>query len=163
MGQRQLHFNDFAEVCAEVNRLHRGGYEKLGQWDLAQICDHLAYFMQGSLDGFTFRVPWLIKVLFGRLVLRSILKHRRMKEGAPTPQKPPPAAGGDEPTAVGQFHKVVERFQAHTGDFHSSPFFGYLTPQQWSELHLIHCAHHLGFLAARASQGQNETEGTGTS
>jgi len=150
--QRQLQFNDFAEVQAEVDRLHQRGYEKLGQWDLAQVCDHLTYFVQGSLDGFTFRVPWLLKVLFGRFVLRRILKQRRMKEGGFTPQKPLPAAGGDEPAAVVRFKQSIERFQAHPGEFQPSPFFGHLTPQQWRDLHLIHCAHHLGFLAPRAGQ-----------
>jgi hypothetical protein len=150
--QRQLQFNDFAEVQAEVDRLHQRGYEKLGQWDLAQVCDHLTYFVQGSLDGFTFRVPWLIKVLFGRFVLRRILKQRRMKEGISTPQRPLPAAGGDEPAAMARFKQVIERFQAHQGELQPSPFFGHLTPQQWRDLHLIHCAHHLGFLAPRASQ-----------
>jgi hypothetical protein len=149
MGQRQLQFNDFAEVLAEVDRLHREGYEKLGQWDLAQVCDHLTYFMQGSLDGFTFRVPWLLKVLFGRFMLRRILKQRRMKAGIPTPQKPPPPVGGDEAAAVARFRQVVERFQAHQGELRPSPFFGHLTPQQWRDLHLIHCAHHLGFLAPK--------------
>jgi hypothetical protein len=153
VGQRQLQFKDFAEVCAEVDRLHREGHDKLGQWDLAQVCDHLTYFVQASLDGATFRVPWLVKVLFGRLVLRRILKEGRMKEGAPTPQKPLPTAGGDEAAAVARFKQVIERFQAHQGEFHASPFFGYLTPEQWRELHLIHCAHHLGFLSPKAALG----------
>jgi Protein of unknown function (DUF1569) len=144
--QRQLAFQDYAEVLAEVDRLHRDGYQKLGQWDLAQVCDHLSYFMQGSLDGFTFRVPWLLKVLFGRMVLRRILTERRMKEGGPTPQKPLPPPGGDEAAAVERFKQVVERFQSHRGEFHDSPFFGHLTPQQWHDLHLIHAAHHLSFL-----------------
>jgi Protein of unknown function (DUF1569) len=144
--QRQLAFTDYAEVLAEVDRLHRGGYEKLGQWDLAQIGDHLTYFMLASLDGPTFRVPWLLKVLLGRLVLRRILKTRRMKPGAPTPQKPPPTAGGDESAAVTRFKQTVARLQAHRGELVASPFFGYLTPEQWRDLHLIHCAHHLGYL-----------------
>jgi Protein of unknown function (DUF1569) len=149
VAQRHLQFTDFAQVHAEVDRLHQEGYEKLGQWDLAQVCDHLGYFVEGSLDGFTFRVPWLLKVLFGRLVLRSILKRQRMKAGVPTPQNPLPPAGGDEAAAVARFKQVIDRLQAQQGELHRSPFFGYLTPQQWRNLHLIHCAHHLGFLAPK--------------
>lgn len=146
MPQRQLAFTDYAAVLAEVDRLHRGSYEKLGQWDLAQICEHLTYFMLASLDGARFRVPWLLKVLLGRLVLRRILKTRRMKAGTPTPQKPLPASGRDETAAVAHFKQTVERLQAHRGELVASPFFGYLTPEQWHDLHLIHCAHHLGYL-----------------
>jgi Protein of unknown function (DUF1569) len=151
MEHRQLQFKDFGEVLAEVDRLHRGGYRKHGQWDLAQTCDHLAYFIQGSLDGATYRVPWLFKVLFGRLVLRRILKQRRMKPGVPTPQKPLPAPGGDEPAAVERFKQVVERLRSHTGELHPSPFFGHLTPDEWRELHLIHCAHHLRYLRPKTA------------
>jgi hypothetical protein len=147
---RQLDFNDFPAVLAEVERLHRDGYEKLGHWDLAQVCDHLTYFMQGSLDGYTFRVPWLFKVLFGRLALGLILKNRRMKAGITTPQKPLPAPGGDESAAIERYRQVVERLQAHQGELHASPFFGYLTPQQWRELHLIHASHHVGFLRPKS-------------
>jgi hypothetical protein len=151
MGQRQLDFKDFAEVRAEVDRLHGGGYEKLGQWDLAQVCDHLTYFIQGSLDGHAFRVPWLIKFLFGRLVLRRILKTRRMRSGITTPQKPLPGPGGDEAAAVAHLQQTIVRLQAHQGEMHNSPFFGHLTPQQWRDLHLIHCAHHLGYLAPKSA------------
>src|SRR5262245_16906359 len=113
------------------------------------MCDHLAYFMQGSLDGFTFRVPWLLKFLFGRMALRRILKERRMKADVPTPQKPLPAPGGDETAAVERLKQQMERLRNHQGELHASPFFGYLTPEEWRELHLIHCAHHLGNLSPK--------------
>jgi hypothetical protein len=143
---RNLEFRNCQEVAADLDRLHAGGYEKTGSWDLAQVCDHLAYFIHGSLEGFTFRVPWLFKVLFGRLVLRRILSQRRMKAGITTPQKPLPPPGGDEAAAVARLKQVLQRLETHPGELQPSPFFGYLTPQQWRELHLIHCAHHLGFL-----------------
>jgi hypothetical protein len=107
MERRQPDFKDFDEALAEVDRLHTGGYEKCGQWDLAQTCDHLTYFIQGSLDGHPYRVPWLFKVLFGRLVLRSILKKRRMRAGVTTPQKPLPQPGADESAAVGRFQQII--------------------------------------------------------
>src|SRR5881275_3138817 len=116
MQTRDLEFRTGREVAAEVDRLLSGGYDKAGNWDLAQVCDHLAYFIEGSLDGATYRVPWLFKVLFGRMVLRRILTQRRMKPGVPTPQKPPPAPGGDEAAAVARLKQTVERLRAHRGE-----------------------------------------------
>lgn len=146
MPQRNLDFHDFPEVVAELDRLHAKGYEKTGNWDLAQVCNHLAYFIDGSLDGATYKVPWIFKALFGRLVLKRILSQRRMKVGVFTPQKPLPQPGGDEAAAVARLKQCIQRFQAHQGELQPSPFFGNLTPREWRELHLIHCAHHLGFL-----------------
>lgn len=146
MQQRVLEFADATAVVAELNRLQRSGQVARGRWNLAQACDHLAYFIEGSLDGHQFTTPWLLKVLFGRMVLRRILKSGKMKSGVPTPQKPLPAPGSDEAAAVARLTKAVERLFAHNGELHASPFFGYLTPEEWRRLHLIHCAHHLGFL-----------------
>jgi hypothetical protein len=148
MQKRQLDFQDLGAIKADVERLRRG-YDKVGTWDLAQTCDHLAYFIEGSLDGHPYRVPWLLKVLLGRLLLRRILSQRRMRSGAPTPQKPLPAPGGDPDAAVARLERALDRLTSHAGELHASPFFGYLTPQQWRDLHLIHCAHHLSFLQPR--------------
>lgn len=146
MGHRQLDFKTYDEALAEVDRLHKSGYVKQGNWDLAQICDHVNFFMVGSLDGHQFRVPWLFKVLFGRFVIKRILGKRQMKAGISTPQKPLPQPGGDEAAAVARYKQTLERLRTHQGDLIPSPFFGYLTPEQWRDLHLIHSAHHFGFL-----------------
>ena len=143
--QRALVFSDRPQIVAELDLLRRG-YVARGQWDLAQTCDHLAYFIEGSLDGHQFKVPWLLKVLLGGMVRRRILKSGKMKAGVPTPQKPLPAPGGDEAVAVARLSKALDRLFAHEGELHASPFFGRMTPAEWRRLHLIHCAHHLGFL-----------------
>ncbi len=150
MAQRQLDFKTIDEAFAEVDRLQQGGYTKLGQWDLAQICDHVTFFVRGSLDGHQFRVPWLLKILFGRLVIKRILGKRQMKAGVFTPQKPLPESGGDESASVARYKQTMERLRSHQGELIDSPFFGHLTPQQWRDLHLIHSAHHLGFLQPKS-------------
>ena len=47
--------------------------------------------------------------------------------------------------------QLIQRFQQHQGSLHPSPLFGPLTRQQWDDLHVIHCSHHLGFLIAKES------------
>src|SRR5262245_17025732 len=116
MPQRQLEFKSFADVRTELDHLHKGGCEKLGQWDLAQVCDHLSYFIRGSLEGFTFRAPWLLKFLFGKMVLKRILSQRRMKTGGFTPQNPLPSPGGDEAAAVARLKELLDSFEAHAGE-----------------------------------------------
>jgi hypothetical protein len=149
----QLDFHNFDEALADVDRLHRDGYEKAGQWGLAQTCGHLTYFIKTSLDGATFRVPWLLKVFFGRWMLRRILKTRRMKAGIQTPQKPLPEPDGDEAAAVQRYKQMIQRLRSHQGEMHASPFFGHLTSAEWCEMHLIHAAHHLAYLLPRSAAG----------
>ena len=152
MNLRNLEFTDFNAVRTELDRLQRGGYEQAGTWDLAQVCNHLSYFMTGSLDGHQFKVPWILKALLGRLVLRRILKNRKMKRGVFTPQKPLPEPGGDEAPPSPNSRRRLLDLRSHKGEFIDSPFFGHLTPDQRRELHLIHAGHHLGYLIPKRSQ-----------
>ena len=157
MERRSLMFADLEGVRADLHNLRQLGYSKVGTWDLAQTCDHLGYFIEGSLDGWHFKVPWLLKVLFGRIALNQILRKNYVKVGIPTPQKPLPSPGGDEAAAVSRLEGLLERLRTRQGEFHDSPFFGHLTPDQWQQLHRIHCAHHLSFLIPN---GEKEPMGT---
>ncbi|MFL5328297.1 MAG: DUF1569 domain-containing protein [Gemmataceae bacterium] len=143
--KRELKFESPREVKAELARL-QAGYKPGGNWNLAQTCDHLAYFIEGSLDGHQFKVPWIFKFLFGRMVLKRILGSGRMKAGVFTPQKPLPAPDIDLAKSVARLNTALDRLEAHQGELQDSPFFGHLTPDQWRQLHMIHCAHHLGNL-----------------
>ncbi len=146
MDQRSLSFQSTAEVKAEIDRLHRGGYTATGKWNLGQVCDHLAYFIEGTLDGHKFKVPWLFKVLFGRMVLKRILNSGKMKAGVFTPQKPLPDPNVNSDAEVARLCKALDRLESHRDEMYDSPFFGHLTPDEWRRMHMIHCAHHLGYL-----------------
>lgn len=146
MPQRQLDFQSINDAIAELERLEKSGCTSLGNWDFAQVCDHLSFFVEGALDGHQFKVPWIFKAMFGRMVLNRILSKRHMKPGVFTPQKPLPLPGGDPKAAAARLRKALIRMRDHMGEFHDSPFFGHLTPDQWCELQTIHCAHHFGFL-----------------
>ena len=63
MNRRQVDFRDFETVKTDVQHLHEAGYDKVGEWDLAQICRHLTITMDRSLNGFPFKGPWLVRKL----------------------------------------------------------------------------------------------------
>lgn len=146
MPQRVLQLTSFDQVRQEVERLHQQGYERAGNWDLAQVLNHFSFFLKGSLDGYTFKVPWIIKVLLGKSVKNRILREQRMKSGVFTPQKPLPPPNADESQAVSEFLELLARFDQHQGEYRESPFFGKLTRDECRQLNLIHCNHHLGYL-----------------
>ena len=146
MPQRELELGTINDAITELDRLERSGCTPLGNWDFAQVCNHLAFFIEGGLDGHKFKVPWIFKALFGRMVLKRILNKHKMKPGVFTPQKPLPEAGGDPKVAAARLRQALIRTRDHPGEFIPSPFFGYLTPDQARELVVIHCAHHFAFL-----------------
>ncbi len=50
--RRQLRFNDLDEVVRDAETLLAKGYQKAGNWDLAQCCKHLAEWMRFPVEGF---------------------------------------------------------------------------------------------------------------
>lgn len=143
---RQVHFSTFDELLDDTRRLHAAGYRRGGQWTLGQICEHLAYFIEGSVQGFSLRIPWFVRAIARRFFLPSMLKHGKMRPGLATPQRPLPEPAADESPAVERLRRAVEQFESHVGPYAPSPIFGRLTPDDWRRLHLIHAAHHLAFL-----------------
>lgn len=148
MQRRKLNLNSLEEIIADVERLQNGGYEKAGNWDLQQVCDHLAYFVRGSLEGYPDKVPWFVRVFVGKRLLKKLLRGEPIQAGFPIPEKLVPKVGGDEGEAVKQFQELLERLKTQT-ELHPSPFFGTLTKEQWLKLHTLHCNHHLSFLVLK--------------
>jgi hypothetical protein len=143
--RRPLEFHDMHEVVADVQRLQDEGYDRAGNWTLSQVCDHLAIFFRGSLDGFSQKVPWLIRVLLGRMIFRWIMR-RGMGEGVKVPKGFLPGDPRSDSAAAEDLIQLVERFRNQVGEYQPSPLFGRLSRDEWTRLHLIHCAHHLSFL-----------------
>ncbi len=146
MNRRTLDFRSFDEVWADVQALHQSGYQRAGNWSLGQICDHLAIFIRGSLDGFDRMMPWLLRATVGRYFLKKILRERRMKAGLRVPQKSLPGNVVEDAPAVKSFGELLDRYRTYSGPMHPSPIFGDLTRETWTDLHLVHASHHLSFL-----------------
>jgi hypothetical protein len=155
--RRHLKFTRLGEAVADAQSLHAGGYERLGNWDLAQTCDHLTQWMIYPLDGYP-KAPLPIRLMLaamrvtiGRVIFRQVVKTGTMRPGSPTMPETVFEPGRDESAAVERFRRAVERFESHAGPLHPSPLFGNLTRNDAMQLQLVHCAHHLSFLRAKAN------------
>src|SRR5262245_7088988 len=104
--RRVLKFESLDEAVRDAERLSERGYEKAGNWDLAQCCHHLAVLMTYPLDGFPpFRFPAsfgirLLKWTVAKRWLRKVLATGVWPAGTPTDGRTVPAAGGDDAAAV---------------------------------------------------------------
>lgn len=145
-ARRNLDFKTFDDALAEAEQLLNHPYERRGNWDLAQACDHLADSFEGSVRGFDFGAPRIIQSLVGQFALRYLLKHRRAPFRPRVPKRLEPPSGKDPGACVSRLRNSIKEFESHPGDLAAHPFFGKITRDQWRQIHLFHCSHHLAFL-----------------
>jgi hypothetical protein len=153
--RRNLTFATLDEVVADAENLLARGYDRAGNWDLAQVAGHVAEWMRFPLDGFP-KAPllvrpvlWLMKVTAGKKMREKILAEGFGAGGRTMPETVP-AAGGDEAAAVARLREVAGRWKAHAGGVYPSPLFGAMTKDVALRLQLKHAAHHLSFLVPRS-------------
>ena len=151
MKRRRLQFEDFDAVLDEVDRLRATGCAGVGNWDLAQVCDHLGFAIEGSVDGFPAKGPWWVRTFVGPRARRRLFAAGRMSSGVKIPERFTPKPGLDLNQSVDRLRRAVVLFASHRGKFDSHPFLGRLTADEWRRFHLIHSAHHLGFLVPHVS------------
>jgi hypothetical protein len=153
--RRQLRFGTLDEAVRDAENLLAKGYDRAGNWDLAQCCHHLAAVMTYPLDGFP-RTPfplnvvaWLLRRTVAPGWVKRVLESGVWPTGTPTDKRTVPAPGGNDAEAVAGLKRAVERLLGHAGPLRPSPLFGMLDKETLVKLHRIHTAHHLSFLAPR--------------
>lgn len=154
-ARRQLKFGSLDEVVRDAEHLLAVGYERAGNWDLAQCCGHLVEWMRFPMDGFP-RPPLPIRMMFavlrpliGRKELLRAIETNEMRSSGTDP-KTIPQPGGDPAAAVAKLKDTVERMKSYTGEIRPSPFFGKMTREEWFGLNRVHAAHHLSFLIPKS-------------
>jgi hypothetical protein len=145
-GRRKLTFRSFDEVLADAERLVSSpNTTTLGNWPLSQLLTHLTKGINGSIDGISGKAPWFLRligpIVKGRIIKNGMSPGFKLPKGreaesfpaAPSPQE----ALGKLRDAVGRLKQ--ERMTAR------HPFFGKLTHEEWTRLHLRHAEMHLSF------------------
>jgi hypothetical protein len=150
MERRTVRFTSFDEALRDGEALMAGGYDRAGNWGLAQVSDHLALVIGMSVDGFPSRAPWPVRFLARWLVLPRIFRHQVFRRRVAAPKYVVPPDTSDDRAALQRLRTAIDHFRGHTGEMAPSPFFGPLTTDEWREVHLWHCEHHLSFLLPRS-------------
>lgn len=144
--RRSLDLADLDAVMNEVRRLHHGGYDRAGGWDLAQVCEHLAIGIKGCMDGIPFKAPLFFRLIGPILFKPRIFRTRQLRAGYPAPPALVPADGLDASAAIHRLQDTIDRLKRHAGPLHPSPYLGALTKDEWMQFHSIHASLHLSFL-----------------
>jgi hypothetical protein len=154
--RRPLRFNDLDEVVQDAESLLTRGYDKAGNWNLAQVCGHLAEWLRFPVEGFP-KAPapiravfWVLRKTVGRKKLLTYITTGSFPAGKPTMPETVPPAGGDPREAIEKLKTGVDRLKAHTGPIVPSPLFGPMTKDEAVRMQLVHAAHHLSFLVPKS-------------
>jgi hypothetical protein len=146
--RRNLNFDHLGDCVSECHRLLAAGYVINGNWNLAQICQHLRLTIEASLNGYP---TWMtvigypLRPLLRRFMMPSLLAGKS-PSGVKTAGMFVPQPTQDDSAEVNKFSQCVEQFLAHTGELHSHPGFGKMNLQEFGAFHTAHAAHHLSFL-----------------
>ncbi|TWT52355.1 DUF1569 domain-containing protein [Allorhodopirellula solitaria] len=151
--KRTLDFHTGEEAIAEIERLRRGGYTQLKNWNLTQVCEHLTVTMSGGMDGFGFRLPRILRSTVVKWVFYHILKTRKMSS-VPTLKrlKPTSPDGPDDDAIIDHGIATIRRAIEFPGPIENYPFLDDLDVEDWRQFMWLHAAHHLGFLQPNDSQ-----------
>ncbi|QEG42307.1 DUF1569 domain-containing protein [Roseimaritima ulvae] len=149
-SRRELKLDHLDDCLRECRRLLQTGYERRGNWSLAQICAHVRLTIEASLDGYP---SWMTTIGYPlRPLLRRFMLPRLLAGNSPSGVKTAgmfvPPADLDDAAEVDKFARCVERFRGHSREPHAHPGFGKMNLQEFGAFHAAHAAHHLSFLAA---------------
>lgn len=146
MTRRRLQFADFAAVLAEADGLIVTGYDRLGQWSLGQMATHLAIVSEMARQGFPWYLPWPIYWPVRWFALPGVLRREAITIRIPGPKFAMPPGAIDDRAGVERLRAALITLDGPGDKFYPSPIFGPLTREQWKQVTLWHCEHHLGFL-----------------
>jgi hypothetical protein len=144
-SRRPLRFKSITDIPLDVDVL-LAAHITVGRWSLAQICNHLTFTIEGSLDGFPLRTaPRIVQLTFGQLAIASMLLTGRIARNFPLPKRYCPAPELDLATEAARLAAAVDRYTRHAGPLAPHPFIGRMSRRRYDRYHCIHCAHHLSF------------------
>jgi hypothetical protein len=148
-GRRSLRYNSLDDIMPDVENLLNGN-STVGNWSLAQICQHLAMVLRRVVD-MPASTPADPSLWVGDEKKRKVLESGMMPEGVQgPPQVMPTETRGEADEADALRHAVAHYKASPTGPVIPHRFFGPLSRAEWEKLMLIHCAHHLSFANPKA-------------
>lgn len=148
MKRRNLDFHSADDAITEIQRLRESGYERAGNWNLTQICQQLTATLKGGMNGFGFRIPWILRATVSKWAFRHALKTRKLDSGYPTFKslKPSQEDGADDDDVIDECIASIRRSADFAGLVHDHPLLNDISLEDWLQFMWIHAAHHLGFL-----------------
>src|SRR3954471_16085251 len=113
--RRTLSYHSAADVAADVRHLREAGYDKCGQWSLAQACHHLDTICRFVMSPGE-PVPNTPEQDARRPMLDQVMGSGKLPSGIEAPESVRPPAEVAE-AAIDRFLKTLETFDEFPGPY----------------------------------------------
>lgn len=152
--RRPLTFATLSDAVADARRLSESGYERAGNWNLAQVLDHLNKTLAMAVSPYPRPVPALFRPLLRWLIYRRMKRGDVIRFRASAPSSLQPDEQLDELQVLAEFERLCALLENDTTQLVPlHPFFGAFTTEDWRIMQRWHAAHHLSFLVPPTSPG----------
>jgi hypothetical protein len=145
-GRRKLRFETLDDLEADVQRLADVEVKTLGNWSLAQLFNHLASGLNSTIDGSTFKAPFLFKLMAPfmkkKFIYGSIPAGFQISREAEAQFQPKDDV--EFATALGELQQAIARVK-EADSFAPHPMFGKISKEENVQFQLRHAEMHLSF------------------
>jgi len=148
--RRTLRFETLDQALAEAARLaalqKSGAAQYAGNWDAAQILNHVGAWAEYAYVPNPVRAPWFVKLLV------KPMKNKFLNQGLPAGRLIPKIPGGTTHIEKMPIDQALERFQKSFTRLKTdpptqpSPVFGRMTHEEAIKLNLRHAELHMSFV-----------------
>lgn len=154
-------------ICDEARRLRETGALHGRAWSLAQVCEHLALAVQGTVDPLVFaaspsdnlKAPeqptWWTSLSRWQRLKRRTMKHGllwsgRFPDAVPSPGSVLPTAAPVLDLAIDRLGSAAKAFdrklRSPDAQWVPHPLLGPMSGRQWKRFHDLHARHHFKFM-----------------
>jgi hypothetical protein len=136
---------DNQKIIKRIQKVSQNSVRQWGKMNAAEMLFHLQEPIRVSLGELKLKQA-LIGKLFGRMALKEVLSDKPFKKGVPTSNEFKPKSDYDLETEKEKLIKLVSSLAEKGPAAISSnphPFFGKLSPEEWSIITWKHINHHL--------------------
>ncbi len=145
--RRRVEYATLAEFLDDAEQTAAREHQTAGNWTYGQILEHLTTAINSSIDGFSFRGPWLIRKLVAPFIKNSLLT-KPIKPGFRLPKSAEsylPSADATTEDALKNLRTAIARIAVEKPEA-EHPLLGPLTDEEWKALHLRHAELHMSFV-----------------
>lgn len=142
-GRRQVHYNSYADLLADAEKMASAKVKTLGNWSYGQILKHVAQSTDSSIDGSGFALPAPVRWIF-TLLMKGKYLTRPIPAGFKAPKQfQPQETNVDE--AIALLRNAIARQEAEERRA-MHPAFGMISKEEWTQFNLRHAEMHMSFV-----------------